>query len=97
MVMAMRVAGDKEGKGGTVFVDATSFATNLGGRGLVLKYLSNLRLLIKVRGTNERSFSHYLQLALRFSPYIVALVCKNPSYIACTRYSCNLSLIYIKV
>jgi hypothetical protein len=30
-------------------------------------------------------------------PYTVGLVCKIPSYVECTRYSRNISLIYIKV
>ncbi len=30
-------------------------------------------------------------------PYILGLVCKNPSYVECTRYSLNISLIYDKV
>jgi hypothetical protein len=32
-----------------------------------------------------------------FFPCIVGLVCKNPLYIKCTRYSHNILLIYIKV
>jgi hypothetical protein len=32
-----------------------------------------------------------------FFSSFVALVHKNPPYVECTRYSCNISLIYVKV
>ncbi len=34
---------------------------------------------------------------LMFFPSFLALVHKNPLYVQCTRYSCNISLIYIKI
>ncbi len=39
----------------------------------------------------------YSTVGFTIFPYIIGLVCKNPSYVGCTRYSCNILLTYVKV